>query len=74
MQIAIIGTGNVGSAIARGLRGKGHGVVLGSRSTDKAENRALEDAMGATVATPREAAERADIVILALPWNAAEGA
>jgi predicted dinucleotide-binding enzyme len=30
MKVAIIGTGNVGSAIARGLKGKKHEVVLGS--------------------------------------------
>lgn len=74
MQIAIIGTGNVGSAIARGLKGKGHPVVFGSRSTTDAGLRALAVETGATLATPSEAAAQADVVILALPWAAAEGA
>lgn len=72
MRIAIIGTGNVGGAIARGLRGKGHSVVLGAR--DPAGAAALAAETGAQVAPPAEAAKDAEIVILALPWGAAEEA
>lgn len=72
MRIAIIGTGTVGSAIARGLRGKAHEVVLGTRAPDGAAGLAMET--GATVALPAEAVKRADIVVLALPWQAAEPA
>jgi predicted dinucleotide-binding enzyme len=72
MRIAIIGTGNVGGAIARGLRGKGHDLVLGAR--DPAKVGALAAETGAQVAPSAEAAKGADIVILALPWGAAEAA
>ncbi|NGQ93069.1 NAD(P)-binding domain-containing protein [Rhodobacter sp. HX-7-19] len=72
MRIAIIGTGNVGGAIARGLTGKGHDLVLGARDPGKVGALAAET--GAQVAPPAEAAKRADIVILALPWGAAEAA
>jgi hypothetical protein len=74
MKVAIIGTGNVGSAIARGLKGKKHEVVLGSRSTADAKLQALMAETGATLASPSDAAVQADIVILALPWSAAEEA
>ncbi|MFN3993102.1 MAG: NADPH-dependent F420 reductase [Tabrizicola flagellatus] len=74
MRIAIIGTGNVGGAIARGLKGKGHAVTLGARSPDDAEVKALAAETGAGVAFPAEASARADLVILALPWGVAEGA
>ncbi|MFN3294023.1 MAG: NADPH-dependent F420 reductase [Gemmobacter sp.] len=74
MRIAIIGTGNVGGDIARGLRGKGHAVTLGARNPDDAEVKALAAETGAGVAFPAEAATRADLVILALPWGVAEGA
>jgi hypothetical protein len=74
MKIAIIGTGNVGSAIALGLKDKGHGLVLGSRSLEDAASQALASETGATLASPSEAAAQADIVILALPWTAAEAA
>lgn len=72
MRIAIIGTGNVGSAIARGLSGKGHVVTLGVRDPGKAA--ALAKALGAATALPQVAAEGAELVILALPWAAAEEA
>ncbi|MFN6955029.1 MAG: NADPH-dependent F420 reductase [Acetobacteraceae bacterium] len=74
MRIAIIGTGNVGSAIARGLRGKGHAVTLGARDPGDAAVAALATEVGATVAPPAQAAAAADLVILALPWAAAEAA
>ena len=74
MQIAIIGTGNVGSAIARGLKGRGHDVTLGVRDTSRPELIALGAETGARLADPHEAAQAADIVILALPWDKAEAA
>ncbi len=74
MQIAIIGTGNVGSAIARGLKGKGHGVTLGVRDAGRANLVALAEEVSARLLDPHEAAQSADIVILALPWDKAEGA
>lgn len=72
MRIAIIGTGNVGGAIARGLAGKGHDLVLGARDPAKVATLAAET--GAQVASSVAAAAGADIVILALPWGAAEAA
>jgi hypothetical protein len=72
MRIAIIGTGNVGGAIARGLTGKGHDLILGAR--DPAGAAALAAETEAQVALPDAAARGADIVILALPWNVAEAA
>jgi 8-hydroxy-5-deazaflavin:NADPH oxidoreductase len=72
MEIAIIGTGSVGGSIARGLAGKGHRVVLGTRDPGAATALAAE--VGAEARTPREAAAGAEIVILALPWAAAEAA
>ena len=74
MQVAIIGTGHVGSAIARGLKGSSHSVILGARDPQAAEVLALAAETGAVVALPAEAAARADLVILALPWAAAEAA
>lgn len=74
MRIAIIGTGHVGGAIARGLKGKGHSVTLGTRDPGEAEVVALAADTGAKTALPGPAAASADLVILALPWGAAEGA
>ena len=74
MRIAIIGTGNVGAAIARGLKGKDHEVSLGARDPDAARVLALAAETGASVARPVDAAAGADVVILALPWSVAEAA
>jgi predicted dinucleotide-binding enzyme len=74
MRIAIIGTGNVGSAIARGLKGKGHAVTMGARDPQAAEAAKLAAETGAPAVFPAEAAAGAELVILALPWGAAEAA
>ncbi|MFZ5752392.1 MAG: NAD(P)-binding domain-containing protein [Pseudomonadota bacterium] len=69
MPIAIIATGNVGSAIARSLKGKGHALVMGARDPRAAEVVALASETGATAMTPEAAAAAGDVVILALPWG-----
>lgn len=74
MRIAIIGTGHVGSAIARGLRGRDHVATLGARDPQAADIVALATETGATPMLPQAAAAAGDVVILALPWGVAEGA
>jgi predicted dinucleotide-binding enzyme len=74
MRIAIIGTGSVGAALARGLTGKGHAVTLGARDPASAKVRALAEETSSAAAGPPEAAADADLVILAVPWNALETA
>jgi len=62
MKIAIIGGGNVGTALAGAWTRAGHTVVLGLRDTGKGGAfEALE---------PRAAAEEADAVVLAVPYGA----
>ena len=72
MEIAIIGTGSVGSALARGFARAGHGVVLGSRRPVAEEVRTLAQEVGGGAAEPAEAAGRAEAVVLAVPWGAAQ--
>lgn len=74
MQIAIIGTGNVGAAIAHGLKGGAHAVVLGARDPQAASVAALSAATGCAAREPASAAAGAEVVILALPWAAAAAA
>ncbi len=71
MKIAIIGAGNVGSALARALARAGHAITLGVR--DSAAVTALSAETGAQVLAPAEAALAAEVVVLSLPWGAAEG-
>ena len=71
MNIAIIGAGNVGSALAKSFSNAGHSVTISSRTTEKAE--ALAREVGAlAVRSNREAADAADVVILAVPYPAYE--
>lgn len=74
MKIAIIGTGMVGSALARGLGRAGHEVVLGSRRPEDDSVRDLAEEAGAAAARPDEAAGGAEVVVLAVPWGAARDA
>jgi NADPH-dependent F420 reductase len=72
--VALIGTGNVGAALGRRFAEHGHKIVYGSRNPAAADVRELVTATGhgAVAVTQAEAAAQADIVILAVPWSAAE--
>ncbi len=72
--IAMIGTGQVGSALGPLFAGLGHESVYGSRSPEREDVQALVAATGggATATTPLAAASQADIVVIALPWDVAE--
>jgi predicted dinucleotide-binding enzyme len=74
MTIAIIGTGNVGGALARGWFRAGQMIVLGVRDPANPEVAKLAREIGAEVTTPADAAAGGDVVVLALPWRAAESA
>ncbi|HLH18350.1 MAG TPA: NAD(P)-binding domain-containing protein [Bryobacteraceae bacterium] len=69
MKIGIIGAGNLGTGLAKRLQPAGHSVML-SFSRDAAKLRSAADSLGAQTGTPADAAEFADIVILATPWSA----
>ena len=63
-QIAMLGTGIMGAAMARNLLKNGHGVAAWNRTRERAEPLAAD---GATVAgSPAEAVEGADVVMTML--------
>ncbi|GGO47401.1 NADPH-dependent F420 reductase [Streptomyces lasiicapitis] len=65
MKLALIGTGNVGRALAKGWAAAGHEVVLGSR--DPAAKAELAAEVGVPVVTVAEAAERAEVIVNVTP-------
>lgn len=70
MDIAIIGAGNVGRALATSFTRAGHGVIIASR--DPQDAGALAADTGARVAASNaEAAAAADLVVLAIPFDSA---
>lgn len=67
--IAIIGTGKVAAALGPEFAEQGHTIVYGSRDPGREDVRALVASTSdtASVTTPRDASEHADIVVLAVP-------
>ncbi|MCH7984292.1 MAG: NADPH-dependent F420 reductase [Chloroflexi bacterium] len=74
MRIAVIGSGSVGSGLARGWSAAGHSVVIGSRSPESERVTALvaEIGNGVEAATPPDSVAGADVIVLAVPWSAVE--
>jgi 8-hydroxy-5-deazaflavin:NADPH oxidoreductase len=69
MDIAIIGAGNVGRALATSAIRTGHNVTVSSASGDTAAK--LAESTGARAAeSNRAAVEGADLVVLAVPYTA----
>lgn len=72
MNIAIIGTGNVGSVLGRRWSEVGHHVSFGSRRPDDEDAQALAESSDADLKTPAEAASGAEVVLLAVPGTAVD--
>jgi predicted dinucleotide-binding enzyme len=69
VRIAIIGVGNLGSALARACTVAGHVVVVSSRNPTHAEKIADEFKVAAA-SSNQEAVQDADMVVLAVPSKA----
>ena len=73
--LAVIGgTGTLGSGLAKRWAAAGYGIVIGSRSADKAEAAAAALVAKGDAPAPRgtsnaEAAKAGDVVILTVPWS-----
>jgi 8-hydroxy-5-deazaflavin:NADPH oxidoreductase len=65
MRIAIIGTGNVGTALGTAWAARGHTLCYGSRAPS-----ATPAAGAIPEASVREAVREAETVVLAVPWGA----
>ena len=70
--IAIIGTGQVANALGPMFAEQGHTIIYGSRDPGRASVRELvgRTGAGASAALPAEAAAAAEVVMVAVPWNA----
>lgn len=78
MRIAVLGTGMVGQALAGGLAGRGHDLIVGTRDPQASLARTAEggigrwvaDHPGTPLATFADAARGADLVVNALSGTA----
>ena len=70
MRIGILGSGLMGGKLGTLFARAGHEVVFSySRSRKKLERLARDAGGNARAGTPREAAQDADVVLLAVHWN-----
>ena len=76
MKIAIIGAGNVGSALGHGWASAGHEIVFGVRDPNDTKVQEVVRSAGGRVraATMRDAVAPTEVVVLATPWPAARDA
>lgn len=70
MKIGIIGTGEIGGALARHWGAAGHELMISSRHPEQLKGLAREIGPNVKVGTPREAAAFGDVVMLAVPYGA----
>jgi 8-hydroxy-5-deazaflavin:NADPH oxidoreductase len=70
MKIGIIGTGDIGGALARHWGAAGHELLISSRHPEQLQALAKEIGPNVKVGTPREAAAFGDVVMLAVPYSA----
>jgi predicted dinucleotide-binding enzyme len=76
MKIGILGTGDVGSALAKGFAALGNRVMIGSRDPDQDKVKAIIREIGgdASTGTLPDAAKFCEIAVLATSWSGTENA
>lgn len=76
MKIAVLGAGNVGGALGKLWAGRGHEVRFGVPDPRSKKITALLASLGgrAQAGSNREAATASEVVVLSVPWPAAEQA
>ena len=74
MQIGIIGSGNVGGALGTRWARGGHQVIFGSRDPGAGDMKQLLARAGsnARAATFQETAKAGEVLLLSIPWQAAQ--
>lgn len=67
MKIAIIGTGNVGGALATKWAKKGHEILLGVRDANNFKGKALLNNPKTKVFTTVDAVKNAEVILISTP-------
>ena len=70
MKIGIVGTGNIGGALATHWAKAGHELVISSRHPEELQELAKSLGPKVRVGTPAEAAKFGDVVVLSVPYKA----
>lgn len=72
MKIALIGAGNVGTVLGKGLSDLGHEVIYGLRNPEDTKYDGLKDF--ASLKSVAEATQEAELIFLATPWSQTKNA
>ena len=70
MKIGIIGTGDIGGALARHWGAAGHELLISSRHPEELRELAKKIGPNVRVGTPREAAAFGEVVLVSVPYLA----
>ena len=70
LKIGIIGTGDIGGALARHWGAAGHQLVISSRHPEQLQSLAKEIGPNVKVGTAREAAAFGEVVLISVPYGA----
>ena len=70
MKIGIIGTGNIGGALATHWAKAGHELLISSRHPEELQDLAKSLGPKVRVGTPRDAAKFGDVILLSVPYKA----
>jgi len=70
MEVSILGTGKMGSAVGRRLAAAGYQVVFGSRNPELNASR-FADLPNVKVMSNEDAADASKVILVAVPWAAA---
>lgn len=70
LKIGIIGTGDIGGALARHWAKAGHQLLISSRHPEQLQALATQLGPNVKVGTPREAAAFGEVVLISVPYHA----
>jgi hypothetical protein len=70
LKIGIIGTGDIGGALAKHWAKAGYELVISSRHPEELQDLAKSLGPKVRVGTPREAAQFGDVILLSVPYKA----
>ncbi len=72
MKVAILGSGDVGQALAKAFKSEGHEVQLATRDTKSDKAKSIKDELGIEVHSFAQVAEWCELVVLCVLYTALE--